>query len=159
MEKFNRRFPQVFIALYTGSLRDVANIRPFSFWLLNRAVYQDAPSSLANDACILLTIDPETKAASMVFGYLLDPYLNEQDTFECLSRAHPYWLEGRYAYGIMKALSHLEVILRKKSQKAGRRTKSRDHTSSLADLSDDLDQGDEPAPPSPEPKPSEEVTA
>ncbi len=120
MEKIMRRFPQVFVAIYTGSLGEVANIRQFGFWLLNRSAFEDVPLEKPNEAGILLTIDPSSKAAGMVFGYLLDPFLTEADTFECLSRAHAYWLEGRYADGIVRALHHLDGILRQRSRHARR---------------------------------------
>lgn len=120
MERISVRFPQLFVAVYTGALGEVANMRQFGFWLLNRSAFEDVPVEKPNEAGILLTIDPESKAAGIVFGYLLDPYLGEADTFECLSRAHAYWLEGRYAEGIQKALAHLEGILSKRSRKARR---------------------------------------
>jgi hypothetical protein len=120
MEKITRRFPQVFVAIYTGSLGEVATIRQFGFWLLNRSAFEDVPLEKPNEAGILITIDPESKAAGIVFGYLLDPYLDESDTFECLSRGHAYWLEGRYAEGLLRALSHLDRLLRKRSCQARR---------------------------------------
>lgn len=120
MERISRRFPQVFVAVYTGALGEVSNIRQFGFWLLNRSAFEDLPAEKPNEAGILLTIDPESKAAGFVFGYLLDPFLEESDTFECLSRAHAYWLEERYADGIVKALIHLEGILAKRSRQARR---------------------------------------
>lgn len=120
MEKITRRFPQVFVAIYTGSLGEVANIRQFGFWLLNRSAFEDVPVEKPNDAGILLTIDPESKAAGIVFGYLLDPFLEESDTFDCLSRAHAYWLEERYADGIIRVLLHLDVILARRSRQARR---------------------------------------
>lgn len=120
MERISRRFPQVFAAVYTGALGEVSNIRQFGFWLLNRAAFEDLPVEKPNEGGILLTIDPASKAAGFVFGYLLDPFLDEMDTFECLSRAHAYWLEERYAEGIIKALAHLEGILGKRSRQATR---------------------------------------
>jgi hypothetical protein len=120
LEKFSRRFPQLFIAVYTGALGDVGNLRQFGFWLLNRAAFDDVPMDKPNEAGILITIDPESKAAGMVFGYMLDPFLEESDTFECLSRAHAYWLEERYADGILRAVNHLEGILSKRSRHARR---------------------------------------
>jgi hypothetical protein len=120
MDQITRRFPQIFVAVYTGSLGELANIRQFGFWLLNRSAFEDVPVNKPNEAGILITIDPDSKAAGIVFGYLLDPFLEESDTFDCLSRAHAYWLEGRYADGIVKALAHLDVILRKRSRQARR---------------------------------------
>ena len=120
MERITWRFPQLFVAVYTGALGELANLRQFGFWLLNRSAFEDLPVDKPNEAGILLTIDPESKAAGMVFGYLLDPSLDEADTFECLSRAHAYWLEGRYAEGTIRALAHLEVILRRRCRQARR---------------------------------------
>jgi hypothetical protein len=120
MEQLTRHFPQIFVAIYTGSLGEVANLRQFGFWLLNRSAFEDVPVEKPNEAGILITLDPESKAAGMVFGYLLDPFLDESDTFECLSRGHAYWLEGRYADGMVRTLAHLGVILRKRSRHARR---------------------------------------
>ena len=120
MERITRRFPQIFVAIYTGSLGEVAHMRQFGFWLLNRSAFEDVPVQKPNEAGILITIDPESKAAGMVFGYLLDPFLEEADTFACLSRGHAYWLEGRYADGLLRALDHLDGILRKRSRQARR---------------------------------------
>lgn len=120
MERISRRFPQVFVAIYTGALGEVANIRQFGVWLLNRSAFDDLPADKPNEAGILITIDPESKAAGVVFGYLLDPFLEEADTFECLCRAHAYWLEERYAEGIIRALAHLESILCRRSRQAKR---------------------------------------
>lgn len=120
MEQITRHFPQIFVAIYTGSLGEVANLRQFGFWLLNRSAFEDVPVEKPNEAGILITIDPESKAAGIVFGYLLDPFLEESDTFECLSRAHAYWLEGRYADGMVRVLGQLGVILRKRSRQARR---------------------------------------
>lgn len=120
MERISRRFPQLFVAVYTGALGEVANIRQFGFWLLNRSAFEDLPPDKPNEAGILLTIDPESKAAGFVFGYLLDAFLEEADTFECLSRAHAYWLEGRYAEGVIRALLHLETLLCKRCRLARR---------------------------------------
>ena len=120
MERLTRRLPQVFVAVYTGALGGVADMRQFGFWLLNRTTFENVPADATNDAAILITIDPESKAAGMVFGYLLDPFLDEADTFECLSRGHAHWLEQRYAEGLVKTIAHLEVILCKRCRQARR---------------------------------------
>ena len=120
MERIPLRFPQLFVAVYTGALGEVSNIRQFGFWLLNRSAFEDLPPDKPNEAGILISIDPESKAAGMVFGYLLDPFLDESDTFDCLSRAHAHWLEGRYADGIVRVLAHLEKVLMRKSRHARR---------------------------------------
>lgn len=120
MARITRRLPQIFVAVFTGALGEAANMRQFGFWLLNRSTFVDLPLDQPNESGILITIDPESKAAGMVYGYLLDPFLEEEDTFECLSRGHAHWLEQRYAEGLIKTLAHLEVILCKRSRQACR---------------------------------------
>jgi hypothetical protein len=120
LERMALRFPQLFVAVFTGSHGEVSRLRQFGFWLLNRAAFEDLAADKPNEAGILLTIDPESKAAGIFFGYLLDPYLDERDTFECLSRAHAYWLEELYTDGVLRVLAHLEVILKKRSRQARR---------------------------------------
>ena len=120
MERIGNVFPQVFVAVYTGSVGEMANLRQFGFWLLNRGLFEDVPVEKPNEAGILIVIDPDSKAAGITFGYLLDPFLEEQDTFDCLSRAHAYWLEGRYTEGLLKCLSQLQKLLRKRSRQARR---------------------------------------
>jgi len=120
MERFNHRFPQLFIAVYTGSLGEIGQLRQFGFWLLNRAAFEDVPLEKPNAAGILMLIDAESKTAGITFGYLLDPFLEEGDTFDCLTRAHSHWLEGRYADGIIKAIIQLELVLRKRCHQARR---------------------------------------
>lgn len=120
MERFASSFPQMFVAVYTGSLGETGNLRQFGFWLLNRGVFEDVPVEKPNEAGVLLVIDPDSKSAGMSFGYLLDPFFEESDTFECLSRAHSYWLEGRFAEGTLRCLRQLEKLLRKRCRQARR---------------------------------------
>lgn len=120
MDKISHTFPQIFVAIYTGSLGESGQLRQFGFWLLNRGVFEDVPIEKPNENGILIVIDPDSKAAGMTHGYLLDPYLEEQDSFECLSRAHAYWLEGRYAEGALRSLRALEQLLKKRCRQARR---------------------------------------
>ncbi len=120
LDHFRSRFPQLFAAIYTDALGGTAALRPFGFWLLNRAKFRGVPPDTAKAAGILLTIDPQSKVAGLTFGYLLDPFLEESDAFECLARAHSHWLEGRYADGMLKAIDQLIRVLRKRSRQAMR---------------------------------------
>ncbi len=120
MEAFGTSFPQMFIAVYTGSLGETGNLRQFGFWLLNRGVFEDVDVTKPNEGGVLIVIDPDSKAAGISFGYLLDPFFEERDTFECLSRAHSHWLEGRYCDGLLKVLNHVRTLLRKRSRQVRR---------------------------------------
>jgi hypothetical protein len=119
MDRFSARFPELLFAVYTGVFRQSESLRIFGFWLLNRAVFEDL-EGVKNDAGIALVIDVERKAASISFGYQLDAYLDEEDTFQCLCKAHPHWLEGKYDLGIVALMRMLEKILQRKCIQAQR---------------------------------------
>lgn len=119
IDQFCVRFPQLFFCVHTAVFPDPIQLRTFGFWLLNRGVFEEV-SERANAAGIVLVIDVERKAAGLTYGYHLDAYLDESDTFECLSRAHPHWLEGRHDDGIIALLKMLEKILLRSSRQAQR---------------------------------------
>jgi len=120
MRRIAISFPQIFIAIYTGTLGEGGHIRQFGFWLLNRGVFEDVQAEKPNEHGILIVIDPDSKSAGMTYGYLLDTYLEEEDCFECLSRAHAYWLQGRYGDGALRVLLSLEKLLKKRSRQVWR---------------------------------------
>ncbi len=120
LDRFGRRFPQLFAAVYTGSGGGSAHLRQFGFWLLNHAAFEDVAEEQSNAAGILLVLDPAAKAASISFGYMLDPYLSQRDTFDCLARAHAWWLEGRYCEGVVRVIDQLDALLRRRSGQARR---------------------------------------
>lgn len=118
MNDFGENFPQMFIAVYSGTLGETGSLRQFGFWLMNRGVFEDVDMKKPNEAGVLFVIDPDSKSAGITYGYLLDPFFEEHDSFDCLSRAHSYWLEEKYAEGLLKAIKHLKSILRKRSRQA-----------------------------------------
>ncbi|MEM1084082.1 MAG: TPM domain-containing protein [Verrucomicrobiota bacterium] len=120
MERFERQFPQLFFAVHTGRPEGRSDVRQFGFWLLNRAAFKDVPLERPNECGILLAIDPDSKSAGLVWGYGLDAFLSAEDTFLFLSRAHAYWVEGRYSDGIVRGLDQLSGILVKRCRQAKR---------------------------------------
>lgn len=120
LDRFHRRFPQLFMAIYTGSGGGIAHLREFGFWLLNHAEFEGLPAGCTNRSCILLVLDPSAKAAAISFGYALDPYLDQDDTFDCLSRAHAWWLEGRHLEGVLRVISRMEELLHRRHRQAKR---------------------------------------
>lgn len=125
MRKFSTRFPELFFAVYTGTFRNHENMRIAGFWLLNRRAFEN-DHDLTNDSCVLLVMDVERKAATLSFGYRLDAYLDEEDTFSCLAKAHPHWIEARYADGIAALIEGLEKILIRRSTHARRKARQSD---------------------------------
>lgn len=120
MDRFERSFPQLFFAVYTGLPEGRSDLRQFGFWLLNRAAFENVDVERPNEQGILLALDPDGKAAGLSWGYMLDAFLTEEDTFLVMSRAHAYWVEGRFAEGILRALDQLTLILMKRSRRARR---------------------------------------
>jgi hypothetical protein len=118
MDCFERRFPQLFFAVYTSRAEGRSDVRQFGFWLLNRAAFQDVDLDRPNECGILLTIDPDAKSAGITWGYALDAFLSAEDTFLFLSRAHAYWVEGRYSEGVIRGLKQLSKVLRKRCRHA-----------------------------------------
>lgn len=118
IERFGKKFPQYFFAVYCGAFREQEDLRCFGFWALNRAVWQDLPEGKRSDGGIMLVLDAERKLASITFGYALDPYLTEEDTFACLEQGHPEWLERRYLQGICDVIEATGEVLRSRCWKA-----------------------------------------
>lgn len=118
LDQFLARFPQLFFSVVSGRPEEGMEIQPYGFWLLNRAEFVDIGPNRNNDGGILLVIDADAKTAGITWGYLLDSILSEKDSFQALSRAHAYWLEGRYSEGIERVIEHLVFVLVRRSKRA-----------------------------------------
>lgn len=124
LDEFQLSFPQLFFSIYYGALEDRTNIRQFGLWLLNHAAYDDLEINRPNDGGILLLVDLNTKVASITFGYLLDPFLTEDDTFNILAKAHPYLLQGNHLKAAQLVARQLSRLLKRKSRQAKRNPES-----------------------------------
>lgn len=124
LDGFERRFPQLFFSAYYGAEEDSPCIRQFGVWLLNRGVFEDVKNERRNEAGIILTINVATKSAGISYGYFLEPYLNEQVTFDALSRAHPYLLQSDYQQATEIIVDYIEKVLIKESKKVKRNRKA-----------------------------------
>jgi uncharacterized membrane protein YgcG len=113
MERFEKKFPQLFFSIYVSAFDEVPNLRQFGFWLLNRAAYEDVGLDRPNECGILLMVDVNGKATSMSYGYAIMPYLNEDNTFEILSAAHPFLLQSNYLKAFKTIISRTELVLKK----------------------------------------------
>ncbi len=120
MDRFEQTFPQLFFSVYYGALEEVASARQFGMWLLNHAAYEDVDISRPNDGGILLVVDLNKKMASITYGYMLDPFLNEDETFHILAKAHPDLLQGNHLKAVSVIVGQLARILKKKSRQARR---------------------------------------
>ena len=121
LDQFEKVFPQLFFSVHFGALDERANIRQFGMWLLNKAAYEDVDIGKPNDAGILLVVDVNSKSATISFGYFLDRFLTEEDTFQILSKAHPYFLQGSYLKALKVILHATVKVLKKRSKYIKRR--------------------------------------
>jgi uncharacterized membrane protein YgcG len=113
LERFEARFPQLFVSIYLGAFENLESIRQFGFWMLNRSVYVDVDEERPNENGILILIDVESKSASITYGYALMPYLDEDTTFSALSAGHPSFLQGDFLDALTTVVSKLEGTLLK----------------------------------------------
>ncbi len=98
----------------------MSNIRQFGMWLLNHGAYEDVDLNRPNDGGVLFLVDVSSKQATICFGYLLDCYLTEEDTFRILSKAHPHLLQGNHLKALGVVLRRLTAVLKKRSRQARR---------------------------------------
>jgi uncharacterized membrane protein YgcG len=114
LERFESRFPQLFVSIYLGAFEDLQSLQQFGFWMLNRAEYADVDQERPNENGILIVVDVNAKTAGITFGYALLPYLDEDSTFAALSAAHPSFLQGDYLSALGTVIKRLEGTLTKR---------------------------------------------
>lgn len=119
INQFAARFPQIVFCVHTAVFSDVTHLRTFGLWLVNYGVFEDFPER-ANASAIVLVMDVARKAAGLSYGYHLEPYLDESATFDCLCKAHPYWLEGKHDAGIIAVIKSLTAVLERASRQASK---------------------------------------
>ena len=73
LERFEARFPQLFVSIYLGAFEELESLRQFGFWMLNRAAYVDVDLERPNENGILIVVDVNAKNAGITFGYALLP--------------------------------------------------------------------------------------
>ncbi|NNC88864.1 MAG: hypothetical protein HKN82_10450 [Akkermansiaceae bacterium] len=117
---FQRKFPQLFFAVYFGTFRELPSLRQFGFWLLNRGAFEDVDVSRPNEGGILLSVDVGGKSAGISFGYLLQPFLDDDLTFTALSAAHPFLLQGHYLRATEVVVERMTRILKRQSRRVRR---------------------------------------
>jgi len=113
LDRFEAKFPQLFVSVYLGAFDELDNIRQFGFWMLNRADYVDVDRERPNENGILILVDVNSKSASITYGYALLPYLDEETTFAALSAGHPAFLQGDFLEALTTVVHRLEGYLLK----------------------------------------------
>ena len=113
LARFEKKFPQLFVSVYLGAFEEMTSIRQFGFWFLNRAAFTDVDVNRPNENGILILVDVTSKTAGISYGYSLLPYLDDENTFDALSVAHPYLIQGEFLPAIERTVGRLETILKK----------------------------------------------
>ena len=113
IRRFGCRFPQLFFAVRTVALEEPVSLQQFGFWLLNRAEFSDLPEAKGNDGGVLLVVDAESRTAGLTWGYRVDPFLGEANTFKILTKAHPFFLEGDWCRGMIVVARSVDKVLRR----------------------------------------------
>jgi uncharacterized membrane protein YgcG len=111
LERFEAKFPQLFVSVYLAAFEDLTSLRQFGFWMLNRAAYEDVDLARPNACGILIVVDVNSRQASITYGYALNPYLDEDSTFGALSAGHPMFLQSDYLGALRAVIRKLEGIL------------------------------------------------
>jgi len=114
LERFESKFPQLFVSIYLGAFEDLQSLQQFGFWMLNRAEYADVDPERPNENGILIVVDVNAKTAGITYGYALLPYLDEDSTFAALSAGHPSFLQGHYLGALGTVIKRLEGTLMKR---------------------------------------------
>ena len=120
LREFQRKFPQLFFAVYFGTFKELPSLRQFGFWLLNRGAFEDVEVSRPNEAGILLSVDVGGKSAGITYGYGLQPFLDDEDTFRALSAAHPHFLQGHHLRATETVVRRLSKTLARRARRARR---------------------------------------
>jgi hypothetical protein len=103
VDDFERRFPQIHLALFLGVLPTGMNVSEAGFWILNRGVRKRRGQVCDNRYGLLLVVDPAARQAGVSLGYALERLLPVPVLSAMLEKhSHHLWHSD---YGT--ALSHL----------------------------------------------------
>ena len=88
IDRIERRFPQVRVAVALQEVPHNVTLPVFTFWLFNRGGFSSSVDRGAENFLVLLLIDLTPSAAlktSAMIGYGLEPFLSNEDLASCLA--------------------------------------------------------------------------
>lgn len=133
LDDFERRFPQVFLAVYFGVLPQGLRVSEVGFWLLNHAAFGTHDISKRNEFGIVLVIDPAAGMACFSLGYAIEVLTDKLDVDRALARMRTFLKRSHYGEGVEMAIRNLDRQLRSVGQV---QIRDRIHSSALAVSSD-----------------------
>jgi uncharacterized membrane protein YgcG len=120
LDEFERRFPQVFFAVYFGVLPPGFSSSEVAFWLLNHAAFGTQEITKRNEYGIVLVVDPSASTASFGLGYAIETVEAKLGVRKTLSQMSPYLIRGDYGRAVQTAIRQLDRSLRKIGQSSPR---------------------------------------
>jgi uncharacterized membrane protein YgcG len=120
LDGFERRFPQLFTAVYCGALPQQTSLRQFGFWLLNRAAVCEIDVTRPNENGAIFVIDTHGRSAALVMGYYLECYLDERDARHILEAGRHEFHRGLWASAILAAIEEMTARLRRRAADAAK---------------------------------------
>ncbi len=112
LDDFDRRFPQVFLAVYCGVLPHGLNVSEAGFWLLNHAALATSDLAKRSDFGIVLIIDPAAGRAAFSVGYALENTLTQKHLQQILLGMKPHLAHSNYSEAASIAIRGIDRTLR-----------------------------------------------
>lgn len=125
VERFEHRFPQLFLAFFVGPIPAEVDARLFGTWLLNRAeveLAEDQPVRTDREHCAMFVIDPRREEVGLSLGYFLESLVSDDEARQLL-QTDPESLAARdFAGFLIERVGMLENLLKNRHREAGRRS-------------------------------------
>ncbi len=118
LDRFEAKFPQLFLGVYFGALPRQTDLSQFAFWLLNRVAISCVEVTRPNENGILLVFDTVGKNAALVCGYMVEQFLTSGDAQAALQRGEKSLSGGDWVGGVMLAVRQLTMTLVRRAEEA-----------------------------------------
>lgn len=112
LDDFERRFPQVFFAVYIGVLPVGFSVSEVGFWLLNHAAFGTHDISKRNEFGIVLAIDPSASTAAFSLGYALESVESSLQLPTLLNSISPKLKRGDFGRAVEISIRTVDKRLR-----------------------------------------------
>lgn len=113
LDDFERRFPQVHLALFLGVLPAGMSVVEAGFWILNRGVRKRRGVMCDNRFGLLVLVDPAARQVGVSMGRALEPLLPAAGLTALLERhSHHLW-HSDYGTALKQIVGGLDAMLRR----------------------------------------------
>jgi len=113
LDDFERRFPQVHLALFLGVLPVGMSVVEAGFWILNRGVRKRRGAVCENRFGLLVLVDPAARQVGISTGSALEQLLSSAALSALLEKhSHHLW-HSDYGTALKHIISGLDAMLRR----------------------------------------------